>query len=227
MAVAEGVEAPALAQPKARQACLICQCVQMPDPTNLPGQPPVPPTDLRAAPVLCTGASAKASVVVLDHQAIPGGCPARQAHLPPELPEPPSQLPSGGCTASSHQRFRSVHVVGDGSLESALLLGSGLLRAELGLSMTLGDRGLVGEAIPRGPDENTSLNLAGRGAVPPPTQVCSSPTSSGFSILTQELTFPSLLPFYLWTQSCPLPTMLLYPSPSPRCLTGAEEDSKS
>ena len=118
-----------------------------------------------------------------------------------------------------------MRVVGEGSLESALLLGSGLHRAELGLSMTLGGRGLVGEAIPRGPDENTRLNLAGRGAVPPPTQVCSSPTSSGFS--TQELTCPSLLPFYLWTQSCPPPTMLLYPSPSPRCLMGAEEDSES
>lgn len=121
MAVAEGVEAPALAQPKARQACLICQCLNA-RPHQSPWPAPCSQHRSQAAPVLCTGASAKAGVVVLGHQPIPGGCPARQALLPPELPEPPSQLPSGGCTASSHQRFRSVPVVGEGSLESALLL---------------------------------------------------------------------------------------------------------
>lgn len=67
----------------------------------------------------------------------------------------------------------------------------------------------------------------GRGVAPPPTQVCSSPTSSGFFILTQELTCPSLLPFYLWTQSCPPPQCFSNLSPSPPCLMGAEEDSES
>lgn len=58
--------------------------------------PPSPHTDLRAAPVPLPGALAKFSVVVISHQPTP----AKQALLPPELPEPPNQ--ALGCLLGLH-----------------------------------------------------------------------------------------------------------------------------